>query len=310
MDSSTKSGTSAAGRQEHRLSRWLPSREKLIACLAVTGLLLAGCFFGVRALEWHVTFHPSRYSDAAAKEWRLPEGTTSVWLQTADHVRLNAWFFKSDKPSQGTLIFFHGNAGNISDVAWYGERLRDRGFDVFLVDYRGFGRSEGESTGEQSIYADAEAAYQYVHRTLGVAPEKIALYGQSLGTTAVIDLASRHRCGAIIIESGLSSADDLAVEILPAMISPLRLLAKNRFDSVRKLGQVSCPVLITHGEPDPIIPTAQAKRLFAAANEPRTLKLFPGAGHNVYGTQGNAYLNLLVDFLRLSLKTKPTNRLP
>jgi len=123
------------------------------------------------------------------------------------------------------LIFFYGNAGNISDVAWYGDRLRDRGFDVFLLDYRGFGRSEGESTSEQSIYADAEAAYQYVNRTLGVAPDKIAL-------------------------------------------------------------------------------------LFAAANEPRTLKIFPGAGHNVYGTQGNAYLNLLVDFLRLSLKTKSTNRLP
>jgi pimeloyl-ACP methyl ester carboxylesterase len=106
----------------------------------------------------------------------------------------------------------------------------------------------------------------------------------------------------------LSSADELAVEILPSMISPLRLLAKNRFDSVHKLGQVKCPVLITHGDPDPIISTAQAKHLFAAANEPRTLKIFPGAGHNVYGTQGNGYLNLIVDFVRLSLKTKPANR--
>ena len=305
MNGSTESETNL---QRKAPERWRPSRAKLIAGqVSLQGLLLAGCFRRSGA-GWHVTFHPIRYSEAAAKEWRLPDGTTSVWLKTADHVRLNGWFFKSDKPSQATLIFFHGNAGNISDVAWYGERLRDRGFDVFLLDYRGFGRSEGESTGEQSIYADADAAYEYVTRNLGVAPEKIALYGQSLGTTAVIDLASRHRCGAIIIESGLSSADDLAVEILPAMISPLRVLAKNRFDSVHKLSQVRCPVLITHGEPDPIISTAQAKRLFAAANEPRTLKIFPGAGHNVYGTQGNAYLNLLVDFVRLSLKTKPANR--
>ena len=115
------------------------------------------------------------------------------------------------------------------------------------------------------------------------------------------DLASRKKCAAIILESGFSSASDLATSVLPLLPRRLHFLARNRFESARKLSQVNCPVLITHGDPDGTIPREHAHRLFAAANEPKKLLMFPGAGHNVFGSQGNRYLDLLADFIRKAL---------
>ncbi|HZE67930.1 MAG TPA: alpha/beta hydrolase [Pyrinomonadaceae bacterium] len=123
------------------------------------------------------------------------------------------------------------------------------------------------------------------------------LYGQSLGTTAVVDLASRRQSNAIILESGLSSASEMAASVLPWFPSSLHFLLRNRFDSLEKLKKVKSPVLITHGDPDPVIPTDQGRQLFAAANEPKRLLIFPGAGHDVFGSVGNSYLDLVATFI-------------
>lgn len=254
---------------------------------------------GLRSLEWHVTFHPYRYTEN--DQTQMPRGATEVWLTTADNVRLNGLFFRSSAPSFATIIYFHGNSGNIYGLDWIGERLSRRGFDVLLIDYRGYGRSEGTSTGEQSVYADADAAYDYVVHKLGVEPERVVLYGQSLGTTAAADLASRNRCGALILESGLSSASDMAASILPWLPRPLHLLCKNRFDSARKLASVRCPVLVTHGEPDPVVPTEQGRKLFAAARAPKKLVIVPGVGHNVFESKGADYPNMITAFIRKSI---------
>lgn len=299
----SSASTSTSQRGNSRLRSWgrsFFSRERLIAVLVAIAFLAVALFLGLRWLEWTVTFHPAPY--IASADWEVPDGASEVWFTTKDRVRLHGWFFKRAKPSRATVIFFHGNAGNVSDISWIGGLLRDRGFNVLVFDYRGFGRSEGASTGEQSVYADADAAYDYVVRIRGVSPQEVVLYGQSLGTTAAVDLASRHQCGAIILESGLSSASDMATNVLPWMPRAFHLLLKNRFDSAHKLASVHCPVLITHGEPDPIIPTEQARKLFAAAHEPRKLLIFPGGGHNVFGTQGAAYLNSLSDFVRTNVR--------
>lgn len=294
----TSIGEQSSGRMRRWGRSWF-SREKLIAVLVAIVFLGVVFFLGLRWLEWNTTFHPVRYS--ANDNWQLPHSATDVWLTTADNVRLHGWFFRSATPSFATVIYLHGNGGNISHLGWVGERLRDRSFDVLIFDYRGYGRSEGASTDERSVYADADAAYDYVVHTLVVSPERVVLYGQSMGTTAVVDLASRNRCGAIILESGLSSASDMAADILPWLPRALHLLTRNRFDSARKLVNVRCPVLVTHGDPDPVIPTEQGRKLFAAANEPKKLIIFPGAGHNVFGSQGDAYLNLITDFVKKSL---------
>lgn len=275
-------------------------RETLYALLFVFIMADIFTFFGLRWLEKAVTFHPERY--APGSTWSLPAGGEDVWFQTADGARLHGWFISSAaQPAAATVIYFHGNGGNLSNVGWIGARLATNGFDVLIFDYRGYGRSEGDVNDEQAINEDAGAAYDYVVRERGAMPEKIALYGQSLGTTAAVDLASRKTCGALILESGLSSASSLASEMLPWMPRWLHKLGRNRFESARKLASVRCPVLVSHGEPDRTIPTGQGRALFDSAPEPKRLIILPGADHNVAGFGGYKYLDTVASFIQDSL---------
>jgi pimeloyl-ACP methyl ester carboxylesterase len=264
-------------------------------------VLVSSPLFAVRWSEYAMTFHPEPYSPSRA--WELPKGGEEVSFLNRDQLRLHGWFVNSQsQPALATVIFFHGNAGNISNVGWVGERLAAHGFNALLFDYRGYGKSEGEITDERDIYADADAAYKYVVDQRGIAPERVILYGHSLGTTAAVDLASRERCGAIILESGLSSASDMASIMLPWIPKWLHALGKNRFESAKKLASVYCPVLVTHGEPDNVVPTEQGRALFSAAHEPKKLMIFPGAGHVVSSYGGDKYFSELAKFIQNSLK--------
>jgi len=283
-----------------RATRRARIRKALYITPALLLILGGVTFFGLRWFEYVVTFHPEPYVPGAS--WRLPQGGEDAWFTTADGVRLHGWFIEArTKPAAATIIYFHGNGGNVSHIGWIGEHLATCGFDVLLFDYRGYGRSDGKATDERGLYADADAAYDYAVRERSAIPERLVLYGQSLGTTTVVELASRRVCGAIVLESGLSSASDLGSSLLPWMPRWLHKLGKNRFESARKLADVHCPVMVTHGEPDNRIPTAQGRVLYASANEPKRLLIVPGAGHNVVGSGGNKYLDTVSAFIRESL---------
>jgi len=274
------------------------TRERIIGITAGLIMGFIAFTFGLRWLEATMTFHPVRITDSNP----VPEGAADVWLNTRDSVRLHGWFYQSSRrPAAATVIFFHGNGGNITNVAWVAERLANRGFDTLLIDYRGYGRSHGESNDEAGLYADGDAALSYLTDTRHVPAEQIVIYGQSLGTAVATDVAARNKCGALILESGFSSASSVATKSLPWLPRWLHFLGKNRFESARKLKNVSAPVLITHGDPDPVIPTDEARALFAAANEPRKLQIFPRVGHNVFGSLGDSYLDLIEQFIRESL---------
>ena len=283
--------------QEAKPTGQRTGRKWAIAGLVVAALVLATGFSALRLLEHRITFHPVRF--APDVEWVKPAAAEDVWLRTADGENLNGWFFTSaTQPAQATIIFFHGNGGNISNLGWVGEHLAARGFDVLLFDYRGYGKSTGASSSEDGIYRDADAAYDYLVKTRGVAPEHLVLYGQSLGTAAVADVASRRPCAAIILESGLSSARDMTAKLLPNALHWVHFFTLNRFDSAHKLTLVHCPVLVTHGDPDPVIPASQGRALYVAANEPKQLLIFSGSGHNVFGSLGDQYLDVLSNFIR------------
>ena len=251
-----------------------------------------------------MTFHPARISSEKAAALR-PNGAEDVWITTSDDVRLHAWFFKSEKtPAIALMIYFHGNGGNITNVDWVGEALSARGFDTLLLDYRGYGQSEGRARDETDLYADGEAAYNYIVQQRGVDSARIVLYGQSLGSAVATELASRKKCGALILESGLSSASSVASSALPWLPRSLHFLGQNRFESARKLKYIRVPVLITHGEPDPVLSSEEAHILYAAANEPKKLQIYPGVGHNVFGSLGDNYLDLIEEFIREALGQK------
>jgi len=268
------------------------SREWFAAAAVAFVFALLVSFLMIRWLESAITFHPAK--SAAGDSPTLPASAQDVWFTTTDGVRLHGWkFTPSTKPTASTVIYFHGNGGNITNVGWVGKLLASRGLGVLIFDYRGYGFSEGLLRNEDELYRDADAAYDFV---TGNGASNIVLYGQSLGTAAVADLASRRPCSAIILESGLSSASDMAATVLPWFPRSLHFVLRNRFDSVHKLSKVQCPVLITHGDPDPIIPTEQGRLLFASANEPKKLLIFPGAGHNVFGSAGKSYLDTIASF--------------
>jgi uncharacterized protein len=163
------------------------TRERLIG---ITIALVFGCVafvYGLRWLESAMTFRPARMTE---KEKSLvPEGAESVWFKSADGTRLHGWFFETQAgPEIATVIFFHGNGGNIGNVGWVGQRFAQRGFDVLLFDYRGYGASDGVAANESDLYADGDAAVAFVRNEKGARPERIVLYGQSLGTAIVADV--------------------------------------------------------------------------------------------------------------------------
>ena len=136
------------------------TRERVIGI--AFGLIVASFafVFGLRWLEAAMTFHPTRIAGGAVSR---PAGAEDVWITTRDNVRLHAWFFKNDRgPSVATVIYFHGNGGNITNVGWVAESLAARGFDTLLLDYRGYGQSEGASRDENTLYADGDAAVDYI----------------------------------------------------------------------------------------------------------------------------------------------------
>ena len=278
-------------------NRRIFTRERLIGTAVALFLGCAAFVYGLRWLESLMTFRPSRMS--AAERRLTPEGAESVWFNSVDGTRLNGWFFESQsEPEIATIIFFHGNGGNIRNVGWMGQRFAKQGFDVLLFDYRGYGVSDGVASAESELYADGDAAVAFVINQKNARPERVVLYGHSLGTAVVTDVASRGQFGAVILESGFSSASSVANTALPWLPQFLHFLGKNRFESGRKLATVTSPILITHGDPDWTIPTAEANLLFAAAKEPKKLLIIPGAGHVVFGAAGEQYLNQVEQFIR------------
>jgi uncharacterized protein len=279
------------------LSRRLFDRVFVIRCLVAVVVGAVVFFFMLRWIESRMTFHPDRIG--ADQKVETPRGASDVWFTTADNVRLHGWYFtaRTNPDSAPTILYFHGNGGNITNIDWVGRRFAERDYNILLFDYRGYGRSEGSCVSEIELYADGDAAVAFLIDEKKIDPSRIVLYGQSLGTTVAADLASRKQYGAVILESGLSSASSIARVALPWLPRALHFLGRNRFDSARKLAQVKSPVLITHGDPDEVLPTEEGRKLFAAAMEPKKLIIVPGAGHNVFGSAGESYFKQVEEFI-------------
>jgi uncharacterized protein len=278
------------GRRNKQIPRTVRAAISLLFILLIF-------FFGLRWLEYAMTYHPLPYIPGPA--WTPPANGENVWFRVTDGERVHGWFVRSQsQPTIATVLFCHGNGGNLTHVAWVAEELSKYNLDVLIFDYRGYGRSEGEITDEWGLYADTDAAYYYLTRERKVKPEKLVLYGESLGTTAAIDLASRRACGALIVESGLSSASDMGAKAVPFLPRWLHWLGKNRFESERKIANVKCPVLVTHGTNDDVIPVEQGRKLFEAAHEPKKLKIVEGGDHNLFGNSGREYLEQIIEFIR------------
>jgi fermentation-respiration switch protein FrsA (DUF1100 family) len=212
--------------------------------------------------------------------------------------RLAGWWVPAREPRARTLLYLHGNAGNIAANAVHAVRLRNAGLNVFIFDYRGYGDSTGGPARERLAYEDAERAWTYLVQERKLAASDIVIYGHSLGGAIAIDLASKHPdAGALIAESAFTSIVDVADGTLFAYL-PLGLIVTERFDSISKIGTIRVPKLILNGDADTMNPPRMAQRLSAAAAEPKRLAFISGGHHNdLASVNAAAYFHAVNDFL-------------
>ena len=217
-------------------------------------------------------FYPMRYP---AGNWGVQSqlGAEDVFLKASDGIKLHAWWIAKPGVRLATL-HLHGNAGNITHRDLSASTITAAGSSVLLLDYRGYGKSEGKPS-EQGVYRDGDAAYDWLV-SKGYKPEQIILHGESLGTAVAAELASRKKCAAVILEAPFTSARAVAHKVLP-FIGPLLV---SGFDTKARMGQINAPVFVIHGDRDEVIAYEFGKEVFAAAREPKRFWTISGATHN------------------------------
>lgn len=215
-------------------------------------------------------------------------------LTTEDGVRIHGWYVPFDG-SRKTLLWFHGNAGNIGNRVDLLSRLhRNLKINILIIDYRGYGKSEGEIS-EEGTRRDARAAYDYLMGRPDVDPRKVLVFGRSLGAAVAVDLATEIEFGGLILEAPFASVKAMAKESFPWF--PSRLL-KIQYDNLSKIRKVHLPLLILHGDRDAVVPYRQGQSVFEAANEPKRFYTITNAGHNdSYIIGGQAYYQAMMQFI-------------
>jgi hypothetical protein len=246
---------------------WQQARVVALGCLLA---LLVFMF-----LEDHLIFFPSRWP---VGDWQAPGlAREDAWFEAADGVRLHGWYVSHPHP-RASVLFCHGNAGNITHRAEIVEQLqRHAAVSVLVFDYRGYGRSEG-SPSEAGILADSRAARDWLARHAGLDPERLVIFGESIGGAVAVDLAASGGARGLILENTFTRLADVAAYHFPWL--PVRWLMHTRLDSLAKIGQYGGPLLQTHGDADTIVPFAIGRQLFEAANQPKQFLRVPGLDHN------------------------------
>ena len=257
---------------------------KAIASLAVSLVVVWAVLIAfLSVMENRFLYFPVRTLEATPSDYGLR--AAELLVSTSDGVRLHGWWIQAQ--GDKLVVLFHGNAGNVSHrldrAKLFSERL---GVDLFLVDWRGFGRSEGKPS-EAGLYRDGLAIYD-VARKSGFSPERIILLGESLGCAVALEVALARPCAGAVLETPFLSVPALARKHYPFVPG---FLVRSKFDAASTIDRVSIPKLIVAAERDEIVPLSHARRLFDLARPPKELYVVPGAGHNdVYSVGGGAYL--------------------
>lgn len=269
---------------------------RLITLVVMFAGVVALVGWRINLLDRHFIFFPER--DIYQNPRDIGLNFEEVFFETLDGVNLHGWFVPAE--SDTTLIWFHGNAGNISHRL---ENLlllhRSLNINIFIFDYRGYGRSEG-SPSEEGMYLDAQAALNHISsRQMEIPTRRLVFFGRSLGSAIAVELATSHQVHAIILESPFTSIQDMARQAYPYLPSRLLVLPfQSRFDSLSKIGRVNSPVMVIHGDIDNIVPYKVGRRLYSAANVPKRFYTVFGGGHsNTYDIGGGAYLEALKSFI-------------
>lgn len=260
-------------------------------------LILAGGYLLLVAAAWAMQAGMLYLPDVAGRDLvATPDSAgldyEDVTLETSDGERVHGWFVPG--ATQRVLLYFHGNAGNISHRLHSIRQFHELGPSVFIIDYRGYGRSSGKPT-EDGLYLDAEAAWRYLTRELGTAPADIIVFGRSLGASVASRLAAGKAPGALIVDSAFTSVPDIGQELYPWL--PVRRLSRFRHATREHVARATCPVLVVHSRDDEIIPFHHGEAIFDAAREPKSFLEIRGGHNDAHVTSLAAYRAGMQDFL-------------
>lgn len=274
---------------------WLKKTIKRLIWLAVFGyaVLLAVLFFGQR---WAI-YHPDQTIPDPAQSG-VPE-MTAHRVETVDGLKPLAWWAAPADATRPVIIYFHGNAGHIGTRAKRARLYLDAGFGVLLAGYR-YNAGAGGDPSEDALISDGRAAFAFV-LSQGVAPGRIVLYGESLGTGVAVAIASENAIGALVLEAPFTSVADVAQHRF--WYVPARWLVRDEFDSLSRIEGIRAPLLLIHGEADTLIPPDFARKLFVAASEPKEAHfLLKGTHANLYQLGAG---ELVIDFLERLFAPRP-----
>src|SRR6516225_483760 len=221
-------------------------------------------------------------------------GVREVTLSTEDGLSLLSWYLPG-RPGRPIIVYLHGNGGHIGYRAERLLRLAREGYGVLMAEYRGYGGNPGAPS-ENGFYADGRAALAFLERE-GVAPSRLVLYGESLGSGVAVELAAHHQVAALILEAPPTSVAEVAQCHFPYV--PAARLVTDRFDSLSRIGKVRAPILLLHGERDRVVPVRFGRALFDAAPEPKEGWFTPDAGHEDLARYGG--LDVAVAFINRRL---------
>ena len=279
--------------KRHNRFKWLFIIGKIVAIAYIASCIL------LFVLQTRFIFQPTASIQKTPDAFKITY--EEVWLPITNKSgkidKLHGWWIPGNSPPQPPLVrgefkkvllYLHGNGLNIGANINQSYRFRQLGFSVLLIDYRGYGRSQGSFPNESRVYEDAETAYNYLVKQRQLSPIQILLYGHSLGGAVAIELAIKHpEAAGLIVQSSFTSMADMVENNALTRIFPVRLLLTQRFNSIAKVKLLRMPVLFVHGTADPFIPAIMSKKLYAACAEPKQLLLVSNAKHN----NGDAFFN-------------------
>lgn len=255
-------------------------------------IFIAGVlYWGSRVFEQNQVYHPDKRLQATPKDVGL--SYQDVFLNSKDGTRLHGWWLPLEG-AKASILFLHGNADNISHRLDTALALQGIGVQVFLLDYRGYGQSEGRPS-EMGLYADAQAAYFYLTGTLGIPAGQVVVFGESLGGAVAADLVTKFPVRAIITEGTLSSVIDVARYLMPWL--PARLMVTQKFDTAAKLSAVKAPKLIIHSKDDELIRFELGEKLFSQSGPPKEFYAIRGSHGGARFETGPAYWAKLKVFI-------------
>ncbi|MEM8777692.1 MAG: alpha/beta fold hydrolase [Cyanobacteria bacterium P01_G01_bin.49] len=276
----------------------------LLNSLGVGAIAYLCACFALLAAQNRLIFKPLSTIEATPADLGL--AYENIWLTVLTPQgkleKIHGWWVPAKSSRERVLLYLHGNGGNISYNLGPIKSYQEAGFSVLIIDYRGYGRSEGQFPMESEVYRDAQVAWDYLVGQREIRPDNIFIYGHSLGGAVAIDLGVRKpQAAGVIVENTFTSMKDM-IDYLGSIyrLFPTDLILHQRFDSLSKLRLLKVPLLLVHGTSDHTVPAYMSEHLFKAAKVPKKLFLVPNANHNNVGAiTGDEYVKVVEEFYQL-----------